>query len=296
VRLEQLEQFLALSKFRHFKQAAEFCNLSTSALTRSIQTLEQELNCELVMRSTRSVAITKAGDLFINYCNNTLDQHQVLKQEIKSLAHNNNQKIIIGVTENTAHFTPFVCDKFMADFPELEIEIQQPNNHELSNKLALSQLDMIIDSSTPLSKDSLINEQCVYLPEQVLMFTHKNHPLASLISIDKPAIVPFPVLGCFSKNLPIQKMLQASARSINKLENMKVGTFDQIIGYLDDYQHIALAGIEYTHAIESNPDLVFIKPENQYQELNLSIEVAKSKTHNPHVAKLLSYINEETKI
>jgi len=39
VRFDQLEQFVALGVLRHFRQAAEKTKISTSALTRSIQTL-----------------------------------------------------------------------------------------------------------------------------------------------------------------------------------------------------------------------------------------------------------------
>ena len=38
MRIEQFEQFIALAHNQHFRKAAEACGLSTSALTRSIQT------------------------------------------------------------------------------------------------------------------------------------------------------------------------------------------------------------------------------------------------------------------
>jgi DNA-binding transcriptional LysR family regulator len=62
VRFEQLEQFVALGILRHFRQAAEQTRISTSALTRSIQTLEDEMGYALVKRSTRSVKLTQEGD------------------------------------------------------------------------------------------------------------------------------------------------------------------------------------------------------------------------------------------
>ena len=68
MRFEQLEQFVALGSLHHFRQAAEQTKISTSALTRSIQTLEDEIGCELVKRSTRSVKLTEQGELFLNYC------------------------------------------------------------------------------------------------------------------------------------------------------------------------------------------------------------------------------------
>ena len=79
MRFEQLEQFVALGLLRHFRQAAEQTQISTSALTRSIQTLETELGYELVTRSTRSVKLTQAGELFLDFAKNTLNELEQIK-------------------------------------------------------------------------------------------------------------------------------------------------------------------------------------------------------------------------
>lgn len=296
MRLEQFEQFLALAKFRHFRQAAEHCNLSTSALTRSIQTLEQELDCKLVTRSTRSVSITKSGELFLQYCTDTLNQFSHFKQELDQFNHNSTTHIKIGITQNTASIAPFVCNNFMKKFPDVQIEIQQQNSQELSHKLASAELDITIDSSKHIPNNFPITEHLVYLPEQVILFINKNHPLSSDTCIDKGTLTPYPILGCLSKNLQVQKMLQKTAASLQKLPTMKVGTFEQIIGYLKDAEHVALAGIEHTNEIENNPELVIIKPEKQFQDLTLAISVASDKETHPDILNLLNYIDAETKI
>ena len=62
MRFEQLKQFLALENI--FAKRQKKLNISTSALTRSIQTLEEEVGHQLVSRSTRSVILTKEGEVF----------------------------------------------------------------------------------------------------------------------------------------------------------------------------------------------------------------------------------------
>ena len=84
VRFEQLEQFVALGVLRHFRQAAEKTQISTSALTRSIQTLEDEVGYELVTRSTRSVKLTKEGELFLEYAQQTLNNLEETKKQQKA--------------------------------------------------------------------------------------------------------------------------------------------------------------------------------------------------------------------
>jgi LysR family positive regulator for ilvC len=61
---EPLRQFLALSRTLHFGQAARACYLSPSALSRSIQRLEDQLAETLFDRQHHSVALTPAGESF----------------------------------------------------------------------------------------------------------------------------------------------------------------------------------------------------------------------------------------
>ena len=54
-----LEIFLLLAETLHFGRAAEHGNLSPSALSRTIQRLESELDCRLFDRGNREVRLTE---------------------------------------------------------------------------------------------------------------------------------------------------------------------------------------------------------------------------------------------
>jgi len=59
--LRQLSHFLAVVEERHFTRAATRVHLTQSSLSSSIRALEQELGCDLFVRSTRQVELTQAG-------------------------------------------------------------------------------------------------------------------------------------------------------------------------------------------------------------------------------------------
>ena len=59
--LEYIESFVRLAEARNFSRAAKVLGISTSSLSRRIQSLESELGFVLVHRSTRSVALTEQG-------------------------------------------------------------------------------------------------------------------------------------------------------------------------------------------------------------------------------------------
>ena len=59
--VRSLKVFVALAGTLHFGRAAAQSNLSASALSRSIQRLEQELGCRLFERNNREVRLTQQG-------------------------------------------------------------------------------------------------------------------------------------------------------------------------------------------------------------------------------------------
>jgi LysR family positive regulator for ilvC len=61
---EPLRQFIELSRTLHFGRAARACHLSPSALSRSVQRLEEQLGEPLFNRQHHSVALTPAGEAF----------------------------------------------------------------------------------------------------------------------------------------------------------------------------------------------------------------------------------------
>ncbi len=63
--IRELECFTAVAEELNFSRAARRLNLSQPPLTRQIQSLEEKLGCPLLVRNTRTVALTPAGQLFL---------------------------------------------------------------------------------------------------------------------------------------------------------------------------------------------------------------------------------------
>lgn len=75
-RLQEMQVFLAVTETLSLAAAARRLNMSTPTATRAIDALEQRLGTDLLMRSTRGVKLSEAGQRFAPDCQRILQQLQ----------------------------------------------------------------------------------------------------------------------------------------------------------------------------------------------------------------------------
>ena len=73
-----LRIFVTLAETLSFTKAGILLHMSTSTLSRSIAQLEDELGTRLFERDNRSVALTNAGQIFLEYSRESLQQWELL--------------------------------------------------------------------------------------------------------------------------------------------------------------------------------------------------------------------------
>src|ERR1700689_2772561 len=64
--LRDLEAFVAVARTRNFRRAALEQRVSVSSLSQRLRDMEERLGVRLMNRTTRSVALTEAGELLLS--------------------------------------------------------------------------------------------------------------------------------------------------------------------------------------------------------------------------------------
>lgn len=135
-RWEGLDEFVAVAECGQFSAAAERLGLSSSQVSRQIARLEERLQTRLFYRTTRKVALTEAGQTFLQHCQRLQDAREEALNAIGDLG--SEPKGLLRMTCAVAYGERFIVPlvtAFMARHPRLSVDI------ELSNRT----LDLVQD-------------------------------------------------------------------------------------------------------------------------------------------------------
>ncbi len=117
-----LELFVHLSDTLSFSRTAEQKHLSLSAVSRTLQRIEEEVGQRLFERDKRSVRLTAAGERFLDYARRSLEDWQQLTAGLsQDPARLRGEVSIYGsVTASYSVLSP-ILERFRSDYPGIEI-------------------------------------------------------------------------------------------------------------------------------------------------------------------------------
>jgi len=122
--IRELEVFLTTAELLHFGRASQSCNLSPSALTRTIQRLEEELGEALFLRDNRTVQLSAAGEKFVVYARQALLDFQTLQSSLSG------KQIFSGSLSLYASITavysllPDLLETYRTKYPDVQLELR----------------------------------------------------------------------------------------------------------------------------------------------------------------------------
>lgn len=140
----QLECFLSLAVSLNYARTSEQMNTSQPAITRQIQSLENELGTKLFYRSTRSVELTEDGKAFIADARSILDSYNRARQKFdhKSSSHIINYTIGCSVMSHMSMLVPVMK----------ELKVQHSAFHPTLVNLPLSRImTRLIDGTVDIA-------------------------------------------------------------------------------------------------------------------------------------------------
>lgn len=139
--LRQLRYFVRLAETLNFSEAAKTLFVTQSTLSQQIKQLEQELDTQLLLRTSRSVMLTEAGEELLPYARATLNHADLCRVRMEDLKELLCGTLNIGVTYSFGPILTETVVTFMKEYPKVKLNIFYRPMAELMEMLRNHEVD-----------------------------------------------------------------------------------------------------------------------------------------------------------
>lgn len=120
--LGSLNAFVQAADANGFTEAGRKLGVSASAVSKAVQRLEDRLNVRLFHRSTRSIALTAEGALFLDRCRRILREFNAAEAELSQTIKTPRGKLRLSLPSMGMLFMPQFAT-FKQLYPQIELEL-----------------------------------------------------------------------------------------------------------------------------------------------------------------------------
>ncbi len=234
--LKRLKHVVALADEKNFARAAERVHLSQSALSRSIQAAEAELQVQLFDRGTTEVLPTPAGSFFIDRARKLLFDSNCLQRDIELYRSKQIGELAIGVGPfPAATLLPMLMPELRQNFAGVSLRVEVNNWEYLAQHLRAEELDFFVADTRDLPPDQDLDIDLL-ARQSGGFFVRAGHPL-----LNKAGRLPADILdyGLASVRLP-----QAIRKALAQLLGLPAGAALPIALECDDVLTLKRAALE----------------------------------------------------
>lgn len=122
----ELQAVCTVAECSSFMAASLTLGISQSALTRTVQRVENALGLELFKRSTRRVEITPAGQEFVDLANRILSDLSISYENMRAVSDEHRGSIIVSSIMSVAYaHMPRITASYRLSRPNIEIELRE---------------------------------------------------------------------------------------------------------------------------------------------------------------------------
>jgi len=207
IELRHLRYFVAVAEELHFGRAARRLHLSQPPLSQQIRRLEELLGYPLLVRTSRAVRLTSAGEVFLERAQRTLRKMDEDVEAMRTVARGEAGTLAVGFIGSGMLTTiPAMLGHYRAHFPRVTLQLRESYSSGVIRGLKEGSLDVGFvrdgDPTEGLAAETLF---C----EPFLAVLPAKHPLAqrsrSMIDASQLAGEPFVFYSPLAGNRAYEK-------------------------------------------------------------------------------------------
>lgn len=175
--LRQLRHFIAVAELGNFSRAAERVCLTQPALTRSIKTLEDEIDARLFDRRSSGAELTAAGTALLEHARLMVNEQERAQHRVALAKQGLGEELVVAVCPLLVSGVRAIAASFAREYPGVALRIVEGHVNETTGALVDRKLDLIFTTvpATTMT-EKLAYERVGIMPCSI--FAAPDHPLA----------------------------------------------------------------------------------------------------------------------
>ena len=141
--LTALRSFVAVADAGGVTRAAGMLNLTQSAVSMQLKRLEESLDVALLDRTSRTIALTPAGEQLLGYARSMLKTNDEILNRLTATEFEGELKL--GVPHDIIYpVVPAVLKRFAAEFPRMQVRLISAPTRKLLDMYGRGEVDLIL--------------------------------------------------------------------------------------------------------------------------------------------------------
>ena len=281
--MNKYEVFVAVVETGSLTKAAELFECTQSAVSHSLQGLEEELGFPLLKRGRGGIKLTAEGERMLPSFRSVLNAVEQLQQTASSIRGLDAGTVRIGAFTSVAvHWLPGILKEFQNDYPRVEFKLLNGDYHDVEQWIRDGSVDVGF-VNVPCSLDCRI---ITLMEDSLLAILPKDSRFASYPK--------FPLIECETE--PFISLLESSDHDARRALEA-AGVKPNVRFYTkDDYAIIAM--VEQGLGMSIMPELLLkgrhddmlVMPLIPEAKRTIGLAVADSEKCGPAVNSFVEYI------
>jgi len=221
-----LRYFVCVARAGSIRKASEELHVASSAISRQILKLEEELGTSLFERQPNGLRLTRAGEIVLSHARNTLHDFDIMKGALGDLEGKKTGRVRIACLDSLAiQFLPERVMAFNRKHPAVDFYIRSDNYSQIFGFVADGEVDigLTFDLARP---EDIRRIAGVRMP--LMAMVGKHHPLARMKAVTLQECAQFNLLLQLDNEV-MSSMIAIELSALDRAGRTLVATNNQMM-------------------------------------------------------------------
>lgn len=208
-----LRYFVAVARAGSIRKASEELHVASSAVSRQIQKIEDELGTPLFERLPNGLRLTQAGKATLRHAKATLHDFELLTGELGALKGKKTGLVSIAALDSLfVRFLPDQIKEFHKLHPAVNFRVHSGVQSRIATMVAEGEIDIGITFNLPHPDDTRFTAE---IPMPLMAMVSADHPLAKRTSVSLSECAQYNLLLQVDTE-PLRSMIEVELSSLER--------------------------------------------------------------------------------